>query len=265
MKKYLLTAMIVLGFAAMVHAAPVGLTSEADLTEGELWADKDLALSVGIIGDIVNGRSIDIDSGDFEMTAFIARFGLTALERFTFYVDIGTITDAELSYQTLGENHTAKYDDDELMYGVGASALIKRWDNGLEVGANISYRTSEMTLLSVNEGQGTADRTTANGLVSISTDDYTEQQIALEVAWRTDYFAPYVGIKYSDVELGSQYTLAPNTFNARGDSSENIGFFAGLSIAPQGEAFGEIKRLSINLEGRFLAEEAFNVGLAYKF
>ncbi|NQT74935.1 MAG: hypothetical protein HQ566_00260, partial [Candidatus Omnitrophica bacterium] len=103
-------------------------------------------------------------------------------------------------------------------------------------------------------------------LTSLSDGGYEEIQAALEVAWKTDNFIPYVGIKYSDVDVGSTFTVGSVERKASGkDSSETIGAFVGLTILPKLAATPASEQFSINLEGRFIDEEAFSAGVSYKF
>jgi len=258
--KYLVAALIVLGMAGMVYAAPVGLTSEADATKAE-WSYNDITLSAGLIYDTVS-RNIDIDSGEFEFDAILARIGVGILEKFNLYVDIGQASEMGYTYTLLGEKYTVEYDD-EIMWGVGASALIYRWDNGLEVGAQASYRETDTGLDTVAIDANTY---TNAQLTSLSDGGYEEIQAALEVAWKTDNFIPYVGIKYSDVDVGSTFTVGSVERKASGkDSSETIGAFVGLTILPKLAATPASEQFSINLEGRFIDEEAFSAGVSYKF
>lgn len=263
MVKYLLTALLVVGFAATVYAAPVGLTSDADATEGELWADNNIGLSVGVVYDVVQERKLEVDTGDFEMQAVMARIGLSMLDRYNLYVDFGEATDMELDYTILGEKHAIKYDSGDII-GVGLSALIYRWDNDIEVGANVSYRQVDLNIDSLSiDG---VSYTSAN-LTSVTNTDYQEVQGAVELAWKTDNFIPYIGLKYSDVELGSDYTIAPQQYSdSKGKGSDrSIGAFVGLTITPSIEATPQSEQLSINIEGRFIDEEALSIGIAYKF
>jgi len=263
MVKYLLAVLFVVGFAATVHAAPVGLASEADAVEGELWADNNLGLSIGVMYDAVKERKMDVDDGEFELQALVGRIALSLLDRFNLYVDIGDASDMQLDYVVLGEKHSVKYDDD-LMVGVGASAMIYQWDNGLEVGANASYRTADMSITNVILDGRTY---LPVELTNVTNTDYEEIQGAVELAWRTETFIPYAGLKFSEVELGSDYTIAPQQYNTSkgAGSDKNIGAFVGVTITPKLEATPQSEQLSINVEGRFIDEEALNVGISYKF
>jgi len=263
MKKYLLTTLLVLGFAVVAHAAPVGLTSEADLVDGELWADNDVGVSVGFVADSVSKRNIEIAKGEFEIDSYAARIAVSLFDKLTIYGDIGNTTGMTFDWEDLGEMISAEFEDSGI-YGIGANILIYRWDNGLEVGAGASYRTAEMNL----------DSAVVNGLNVAKSDlstyqegDFEETQVALEAAYRTDIFSPYVGVKFSDVEVDADFTYAAQQRKAMGkEASENVGVFVGLTVTPSIEAMGDKgNQLSFNLEGRFLDEEAVSGGVSFRF
>jgi hypothetical protein len=261
MGKYLLTALMVLGIAGMVYASPVGLTSEADAARSE-WSYEDMTLSLGFVGDFVSGRNIDISGGEFTINAFMGRLGVNVADRFNFYVDLGSASDMEYSFIILGEKYKIDYDDD-FMWGIGANALVKRWDNGLEVGVHASYREVDTSIDKVD-----IDNTSwpATSLTAISGGTFEETQAAIELAWRNDVFIPYVGIKYSDVDAGSRFTLGGTVRNAAGrDSDENTGAFIGLTILPKLAETAVSERFAINIEGRFIDEEAISTSITYKF
>ena len=71
--KYLVAVLMVLSLTVAVYAAPVGLTSEADATKAELWADENYGLSVGFISDFVDQRKIDIGGGEFEVDVMMVK------------------------------------------------------------------------------------------------------------------------------------------------------------------------------------------------
>ncbi len=260
--RYLLAILMVLGIAGMAYAAPVGLTSEADLTEGELLAENEMGVTIGFIYDAIEERAVSIDTGEFGMQAFLARIGLSLMDRFNLYVDIGQASDMEYIFVDKGEKHTVSFDD-ELIWGVGANALIYRWDNGLEVGAGASYRQADMTLESVDIDGASYQRT---DLTAVSDGEFKEYQAAIEVAWKNDVLTPYAGIKFSDVEVDAKFTEGGQERDATGkNADENVGVFVGLAITPTLEALDKEKSIALNIEGRFVDEEAVSVGISYKF
>lgn len=265
MGKYLLAALLVLGLGTAVYAAPVGLTSEADVTEGELWADNNIGVSAGFIFDSVSSRKIDVDSGEFEMAVTAGRIGLSVIDRFNLYIDIGQAGDMELDFTDKGELIQVKYED-ETLWGVGLNALIYRWDNGLEVGAGASYRTADMNMEEVIIA-GVIHERNGSQVSAVTDGELEEIQAAVELAWRTDYFIPYVGVKYSDIEVDAKFTVDAQERLAVGkNSSQNVGAFVGLTITPKIDVLEDkSERISINIEARFIDEEAISVGASYKF
>jgi len=258
--RLLLAALMVIGFAGAVYAAPVGLTSEADATKAE-WSYNDVTASIGFIVDSLE-RSIDIDTGEFEMSAYAARLGLNITERFNFYVDLGEAKDMELSCVIMGE--TIKYEfDDDFLWGIGGNALIYRWDNGLEVGVNAAYRQADMTLSKAYVDSAQYD---IADLTNVKDGEYQDYHVACELAWKTEHLIPYIGVRYSDIEVDGYFEEGGEAKNAQGEnSSENIGAFVGVTITPRFEGSPKSEQISINLEGRFIDEEAFSVGVNYKF
>jgi len=262
--RYLLAALLVLGLSGLSYAAPVGLTSEADVTEAELWAEEDYGINASFIADFVDERGIDVEGGEFSLDAMIGRIGLSMYDRFNLYLDLGQAQDMEYSAELNSQKVKVKYEfDDELLWGLGLNALIMRWDNGLELGAGASYRTAEMTL----------DKATIDGIAynradldTLSDGDYEEWQVALESAWKLDFLTPYIGVKYSDVEVDGDVTLATTRYDASGKNSQSkVGGFAGLTITPKIDGMPKSEQIAINIEARFIDEDAFNAGITYKF
>ena len=198
------------------------------------------------------------------MNALMARLALSVIDRFNFYFDLGAVSDMSYSYVLQGEKYTVDFEDNETIWGIGGNALIYRWNNGLEVGTGISYRQVDMKI-----EKATIDSTeyTYADMTTPIDGDMEEVQVAAELAWRNEYFTPYVGIKYSDIEVDSTFTVGSVERDASGKKSDgNIGAFIGLSITPKIDALGDnTDRLAINLEGRFVDEEAMSVGVSYKF
>jgi len=262
--KYLLTALMVLCVSGMVYAAPVGLTSEADATKAELWAEENLGLSIACIGDFISDRDIDVAGGEFEMDTIFARIGLSAFDRINLYVDFGQVLDMSYACELNTTLVQVKYEyDDDFIWGIGLNGLLYRWDNGLEIGAGASYRQAEMNIEKATIDGNSYDRAQ---FALVNDGDLSEWQAAVELAWNLDFFVPYVGIKYSDVEVDGDVTLAITQYNGSGkDAGTNVGGFVGVTLLPRLDGIPKSEQVSINVEARFIDENALNVGLAYKF
>ena len=260
--------LLLLTVSGKIYAAPVGLTSEADSVEGnEIIRGSDAELSLGIITDYIAEKKIDIDSGEFEMTAYMVRIGLNFLDRYNLYFDIGETDNVKFRYVLHGEENTVEFAGDTIL-GIGLSGLIYRWENGIEIGASASYRHADMTLTKATIGSAVWER----GLMTHVTDDkYQEYQVAGELAWRTDLITPYIGVKYSYTELGCDFTIGGGSRRntSSSNAAENIGVFLGFTITPtvnpKMNMIREGHRLSINVEGRLIDEEALSLGVDYRF
>ncbi len=258
--KYLVAALMVIGMAGMVYASPVGLTSEADATEAK-WSYEDITISAGLIGDFIDNRKINLPGGKFELDAIFTRIGMHLIDRINIFLDVGQAREMSYKAEVNAQNVEVTYDyDDDIIFGGGVNALIYRWDNGLEIGGSLSFRQADLELTSATiDGTG-YDKT---ALDSVRTGDYTEWQAALELAYRVEYLIPYIGMKYSDVEVDGDVTLATIQYNASGaNASQNVGVFAGLTIVPE---FGDSNQIAINIEGRAIDEDAWTAGVSYKF
>ncbi len=261
--KYLVVALMIVGLAGISYAAPVGLTSQNLDLKSDLLAKENYGVTLAVIGDFVSERNIDIDSGELSVDSCFARIGATALDRFEVYVDFGSTFNTEYKFAIQGEDYKIDYDD-ELVWGVGGSALIYKWENGIEVGAMASYREADLTIDTVSLNG--ISYTLNAGVTNVSDSKYSEWQVAAEVAWKTEYITPYVALKYSDVELGSSFTLTGFARDAKDkNSAENVGIVVGASITPKISGLPASEQIAINVEGRFIDEEAINVGVTYRF
>ncbi|MFH1783102.1 MAG: hypothetical protein ABH848_05755 [Candidatus Omnitrophota bacterium] len=262
MMKYLLAVVMVLGLAGTVYAAPVGLASQDLDLASDLLQEEEYGLTVAVIGDFIDERDIDIEQGSIEMDAVFARIGLSAFEKFNVYVDLGSTYDMEYSYTLTSEKYISTFED-EFIWGIGGSAVIYEWDNGLEVSALGSYRIADMNIDKVTiDGAAIAK----SNMTDIKNGEYAEWQVAGELAWKMDYVTPYVGIKYSEVEADANFTYGGTARNASGkNADENLGVFVGITITPKMTDVPAMEQIAINVEGRFGDEEAINAGITYRF
>ncbi|MCD6402289.1 hypothetical protein J7L36_00320 [bacterium] len=91
-----------------------------------------------------------------------------------------------------------------------------------------------------------------------SFEDWKEWQISLfamkDFEFENFILTPYLGIKYSDLKADGK----GGTWEGDVEADENFGVFLGLDL-------GLTENISLDLEGRFIDEEAFTVGLSYNF
>ncbi len=88
---------------------------------------------------------------------------------------------------------------------------------------------------------------------------WQEWQAAFLIGKKFNNFIPYAGLKYSDIKASAKAIISGTTYDSDSTDSDNkVGVFVGCSIIPT-------KQLSIDLQGRFIDEEAFTVGICNKF
>jgi opacity protein-like surface antigen len=136
-------------------------------------------------------------------------------------------------------------------YGVGVKAAYEFKDGpvrGLLIGADAQYlrqRNRYHAMLMDDVGPDSD-----SGNVTLQ-----EWQFGPFVGYRIMKLLPYVGVKYSDVRL----KFSGGGENTKFRAEDHFGVFAGLTydILP--------RKVSLNLEGRFIDETGVNFNLIYKF
>ena len=105
--------------------------------------------------------------------------------------------------------------------------------------------------------------------------EVTEWQVAFYANWTIQQWSPYVGVKYSDIDVenetdisgtvsgtdaGVPFTDVPFSadFDADLEADDNFGIFVGTD-------FNINSNLSLNIEGRFIDETAGSIGLSWQF
>ncbi|PIV11967.1 MAG: hypothetical protein COZ98_05450 [Candidatus Omnitrophica bacterium CG_4_8_14_3_um_filter_43_15] len=142
-------------------------------------------------------------------------------------------------------------------WGLGATVLLKEFNNGIRIGIDGRYRQVEpdidkLTLNSVSYSPGDV------GISNLSA-KYKEWQVALGISKEFGQFVPYGGIKYNDVEASMKATILGTTYKTDDINSDGVvGIFVGCDFLPT-------KNLSIGVEGRFIDETAFTVSANYRF
>jgi len=142
-------------------------------------------------------------------------------------------------------------------WGLGATVLLKEFNNGIRIGIDGRYRQVEpdidkLTLNSVSYSPGDV------GISNLSA-EYKEWQVALGISKEFGQFVPYGGIKYNDVEASMKATILGTTYKTDDINSDGVvGIFVGCDFLPT-------KNLSIGVKDRFIDETAFTVSANYRF
>jgi len=247
----------------LLYAAPVDVPTEILGLKGNILNDKELGigLSIAAEADFLSSRKLDLadwwGSGTSKVRGqfYTSKIILTVIKRFDIYGIFGKAENLE----SKGEEGDSIKPKDKLTWGAGVSVPIYEWKNyGIKFFAdgkyravnNIDYNSNYQSLSpsspSVYDGgYYGSSHTEPKFLV-----DWQEWQVAFGAAKKFKYFMPYGGIKYSDFREFS---------GDRANSSKTVvGIFVGCAITP-------IKAFSIDLQGRFIDEEALTVKATYKF
>ena len=211
---------------------------------------------MGVETDFVTERELDELDAKVEGNLYTAKLIFSSAEKFDFYVNFGQAQDIEYKATILGRD--VKFDlEDEFTWGAGISYVFTSDDDAFQIGLDTKYRQ----ITDIDYDSVTIDGTTykKSQLGGKTAAKWKEWQVALIVGKKFNYFVPYAGVKYSDVDASAKAIVSGSTYDLGStDSESKVGIFIGCSITPT-------EQFSIDLEGRFIDEEAFMVSVVYKF
>jgi len=237
---------------SVVSAAPVGNPAKPILEKG------DTPFKVGTELDFVTERDLDVSDEDVtveNLNWYAGKISYALADRVEPYVLLGA-ANGEFSEKWSGVD--LKYETETAFaWGLGATVLLKEFNNGIRLGIDGRYRQTEPDI----------DKVTLNGVsyspgdvgISDFSAEYKEWQVALGISKELGQFVPYGGIKYNDVEASLKATISGTTYTTDDINSDGVvGIFVGCDFLPT-------KNLSIGVEGRFIDETAFTVSANYRF
>lgn len=259
MKKFGLIIVLVCIFAITANAAPVDVPAKAKEMKGVdyIFEDANIAFLMG--GDVDYVDELDLDRVDTEAEAmfYIGKIGVS-MDMVDAYAFLGQARDVQYSSMVSGAD--IKYEMEEAFtWGAGLSALIYEWKSfGIKFFGDVKYRTIEdmdydmITLegIGYSSDQLTEAKTKAR---------WKEWQAALSVGKKLGYVMPYLGVKYSDVDLSGKVTLDGVAYDlGTVNTGDNVGIFAGCSLTP-------VESLSVDLQARLFDEKGFSMSLVHEF
>jgi len=254
MKKLCLLGLVTIFLSAysVANAAPIGNPAKPILEKG------DTPFKVGTELDFVTERDLDVSDEDVtveNLNWYAGKISYALADRVEPYVLLGA-ANGEFSEKYSGVD--LKYETETAFaWGLGATVLLKEFNNGIRLGIDGRYRQvepdiDEITLNGVSYSPGDA------GISSLSA-EYKEWQVALGISKEIGQFVPYGGIKYNDVEASLKATISGTTYTTDDINSDGVvGIFVGCDFLPT-------ENLSIGVEGRFIDETAFTVSANYRF
>ena len=243
--------------SGMAYSAPVELPSACKGLESiEPSSAEKTNVSAGIEIDFLSERVLDSLEGTATATFYTPKVVFSS-QGWDSYITVGQVQNIEYGEGILGDNGKAALED-AFTWGAGISkAFTFETKRPFQIGLDVKYRqAADMDYESVTVGGITYTKDQLGGTAAAK---WAEWQVALLLAGKKSNFVPYAGIKYSDVEASAKFTAGGTTYDYGSTNSEEIfGIFAGCSVMPT-------KQLSIDLQARFIDEEAFTIGMNYMF
>lgn len=222
-----------------------------------------LGLKVGYELDWVYDRKLKMENQHlkhFKKHAYrfesLSNFGVLTLnfaDRVEFYTTLGEMF-CELSHRPFPDTKISYHTDNHFAWGVGGRAILAYWGD-LQVSVNAAYLQSMPSLSSLR----------VNHIFFSTRDtefDFSQWQVGFGASYRLAWFIPYIGIDYSDFRTRIDHLDAidewiPNSHVTFKDTYP-IGIFLGVGFSPRW-AF------NVNVEARFINENALSVSADFKF
>ena len=222
-----------------------------------------LGLKIGYLFDYVYDRKLHLDGIDQGLSRkkvqkyeSLSNFGsITANfnDRVEVFGLLGVMS-SELSQKPFSNTKITYHSNNQFAWGVGGRAIVAYWGD-LQFCVNAQYVKSNPHVSSL--------KVNGNSYSTHHTDiDYTQWQIGIGISYRFNWVIPYVGVDYSDfrekiAHLKSIKFVIPSaqvTFK----NSEMFGIFLGFGFAaPLG--------FQVNMEARFINENALSLSMDFKF
>ena len=219
---------------SLLYAAPINLPSSIKGLKGKIWSyeyeSEQIEVSVGVETDFVTERELDELDAKVEGNLYTAKLIFSSAEKFDFYVNFGQAQDIEYKATILGSD--VKFDlEDEFTWGAGISYVFTSDDDPFQIGLDTKYRQ----ITDIDYDSVTIDGTTykKSQLGGKAAAKWKEWQVALIVGKKFNYFVPYAGVKYSDVDASAKAIVSGSTYDLGStDSESKVGIFIGCSITP---------------------------------
>jgi opacity protein-like surface antigen len=259
----------VLGFAFLLvmplYSAPVGNTAAPRLLEEGFfisrgsWAN----LRFGYEGDFVyDGRMRQRQEGrgrvdNSRQDTNCGTFTLNFLERLDLYGVFGS-SRAKADWRFLTADGMVRRVEMETRYnflwGMGSRVILYEWGcTDLGIGGRYSSCNYRPAWLTIDGG---------NVSVSGTHSRFREWQVNFDISYKIDLFTPYIGGKYSNVQMAiGDFSTAISNSGSGEDHFKNrtpVGVYIGCALSTG-------KNFMLNVEGRFVDEEAITVSGEIKF
>ncbi|MFH0926663.1 MAG: hypothetical protein V1872_13695 [bacterium] len=241
-------------------AAPVGNIAKPAMLKSIMKSDENAKVGGIVEGEFDFGKDRkikDVDN-DVEFRFLGSKIGAIFENKYIIY---GLIGSAYYEEEFTDEGSKVKIESKEdLAWGIGATAILyetKLKDSTLRFGIDGRWRTTDLDIDKV-----TIDNvvyTIPSGSVTNLSIEYSEWQFAGAASLELGRLFPYIGVKYSNIDATLKATVLGTTYEDNSSKLDsNVGIFAGCDLLV-------MDSMSINVEGRFIDEEALTLGVAVRF
>jgi hypothetical protein len=186
----------------------------------------------------------------------LGHFGVVTLnfnDRVELFTTLGTLS-CELSHHPFSNIKISYHTDAHFAWGVGGRAILAYWGD-LQVGVNAAYlqSTPSLSSLRMNEKSYSTHHTEF---------DFTQWQVGIGTSYRFPWVVPYIGVDYSNFRtriehLNSISAVIPSSHVTFKDTYP-CGIFLGVGFSPH-------RAFNLNLEARFINENALSLSTDLKF
>lgn len=286
--KKLLTALVIIGlFTSPLYAMSVGdtattvakkgnftLSCEFDKTFERDLEKKNLAsASYGSFGAWNKDNNIESKEAEIDTDRFLLKANLTIISNVDLFIKAGvarTTLEYKFASSTLSGKTQVKAEGDwDYLLGVGLKAKLFEFGGGYKVFGSAQFQHYEADADESWDGvalDNLVNNEVAGGdFTSQTMLETTESQVSIYVTRSAGAFAPYLGMKYSDVRVdhdivggdrdGDIYTFS---YHAPFEAKDNFGLFTGFDYAIT-------DHLNTSLEIRGLDELGGSLGISYLF
>ena len=228
--KFLVLALVMVFAISVAYAAPVGnIATPAMLKSAFMDKDNDndnvqMGIIVGPEFDFVNDRKIKDQAGDTKLDFYGGRAGVVFADKVFVYGIAGAGT-AEEEATVLGSK--VKWESEtNFVWGLGATVILYETklqefgDGILRLGVDARYRSVDFDVDEVVV-DGVSYDITSGSLSNVEL-DISEWQIAPAISYQLGKFVPYLGVRFSDIDVEAKATLSGTKYEIDYESYNGI-------------------------------------------
>ena len=253
----------------IAHSASVDIPLNVNEIKGKIWSyeegeeiEEGIEFSLAAEADFLASRKLNHLDGKVKVNIYSGKFIYSFADIVDIYGILGQTNDVEYKAKILNSDVTFNLKD-TFIWGAGMRAPIYELKDNygaesiFKIFVDVKYQQiNDMDYKSVTINNTTYHKSDIGGNIKAKWEEY---QISLGISKKIGHFVPYSGLMYSHVKASAKAIVSGTTYNLGSDRADKTtGVFVGCSFVPTDQ-------FSIDLQGRFIADEAFTVKATYKF